>query len=108
MKKYIHEELNQEVRSIAGYYLLEKEERLIYNGREIFYVLVCGVIDNSCCGVGGCRYASVPGYVVEWKNKTDEAGRAVSQVETITDDGSKAEIFGIIQKKETVDQVEFL
>ena len=86
---------------------MEKEERIDYKGRKVLYTVVRGAIDNSCCGVGGWRYVSVPGHVVGWKNKVDEAGRSLTEVETIVDEGSKKEIAGILQDKEAVAQVEF-
>lgn len=107
MRTYTHEELNKEVRSIGGYYIPEEEKRLKYSGREVFYVIGHGVIDNSCCGVGGCRYALIPGYVVAWKNKADETGNLVSEVETIVDKDSKTELAGILKEKETITQIEF-
>ena len=107
IRKYTHEELNMEVQSIAGYYMVEKEESIDYKGRKVLYTVVSGAIDNSCCGVGGWRYASVQGHVVGWKNKADEAGRSMTEVETIVEEDSKREIAGILKDKETVAQVEF-
>ena len=77
-REYTHSELNKEVYSIAGYYIPQKEVKLEYNDREVLYVVGLGVIDSSCCGVGGCRYALVPGYLVSWKNKTNGDGLPVS------------------------------
>lgn len=107
IRRYTHERLNEEVRFIAGYYVPEEETRLDYNGREVLYIVGHAQIDNSCCGVAGCRYALVPGYVAEWKTETDEAGRPVSEVEVIANEGSKRDIAGILQEKEMVSQVEF-
>ena len=104
---YTHEELNKEVRFIAGYYLLEEEKRLNYGEREVLYVIGHAAIDNSCCGVGGCRYALIPGYVVAWKNETNETGNPVSEVETIVDEDSKTELARILKEKEAITQIEF-
>ena len=105
--KYTHEELNKEVRFIAGYYILEEEKRLDYKGKEVLYLIGCSQLDNSCCGVGGCRYALIPGYIIAWKTKTDETGNPVSEVETIVDKDSKTELAEILKNKETITQVEF-
>ena len=107
IRTYTHGSLNKEVRFVAGYYLLEEEKTLQYKGQEVLYVIGHAVIDNSCCGVGGCRYALVPGYLVEWKKNTDKNGDPVSNVEIISDKASKAELAATIQKNEPVTQVEF-
>jgi hypothetical protein len=84
IKEYSHE-LGKEILSISGRYKLEKEEKLEHNGREILYVIGNAVIDSSCCGSGGCRYAVVPGFIVSWKTKTYEGGFQTSEVEPITE-----------------------
>jgi hypothetical protein len=106
-KEYTHAELGQEVRSITGYYIPEKEERLKYKGKEVLYVFGAAVVDNSCCGAGGCGYALVPGYVVKWKNKKSKEGLPVSDVEPIRDNAERQEIAAIVKKKESVNDVNF-
>ena len=107
MRSYTHEELNRDVRFIAGYYRPEEEKRLNYREREVLYVIGHAEIDNSCCGVGGCRYALIPGYITAWKNRTDEAGSPISEVEPIADEDSRAEIAGILQEREIITQIDF-
>ncbi|MFH1625859.1 MAG: hypothetical protein ABID54_12005 [Pseudomonadota bacterium] len=107
IRKYSHEELNREVRSIAGYYVPLEEKKLTYKGREVLYVIGQAAIDNSCCGTGGCRYALIPGYLVEWKNATDDAGNPVSEVETVADEDSKTELARILNEKEAITQIDF-
>ena len=106
-RDYTHEKLKEEVRFIAGYYLPEEEKRFSYNGREVLYIIGFGAIDNSCCGTGGCRYALVPGYILKWKDRTNEDGRPISEIETIKDEDSRAEITGIIRGQETITQIDF-
>ena len=106
-KEYAHVGLNEEIESISGYYMLEEENVLKHNGRDVLYLLGHGVIDSSCCGIGGCRYALVPGYIIGWKIKKDAAGNPVSEVEPISDDKSKAEILGMIRETEIVQQIQF-
>ncbi len=107
-REYIHEELGREIESIAGHYMMEQEVRTSFKGRELFYVLGYGIIDSSCCGEGGCRYALVPGYILEWKTASDEAGRKISEVEPVSDNESRREIEKLIRDKESVQQVNFL
>ena len=107
IKEYTHEELDREVESVSGHYLLEKEVRMMFGGREILCILGHGVFDTSCCGAGGCRYALVPGYLLKWKTASDEAGRKISEVEPVNEDAVRREIEKLIKAKESVQQVNF-
>ncbi|MDY7032667.1 MAG: hypothetical protein SVY10_12270 [Thermodesulfobacteriota bacterium] len=107
IREYIHEELNEEVTFIAGYYIPEDEKKLGYNGREVLYILGHAAVDNSCCGVGGCRYALVPGYLIGWKSKTCDSGKPISEVETISDEDSRRELTRILKEKEIITQIQF-
>lgn len=109
--EYIHQILNDDnssitIKTISGYYTIDKEMSLEYKGKSILCIIGMGVIDSSCCGVGGCRYAGVPGYVIEWKKK-NKSGKPVSEVEPIVDEESKKEISNILKDKESVTQINF-
>lgn len=106
-RAYTHITLNEEVRSIGGHYVLEKEVRLPFNGREVLYVVGMGVVDTSCCGVTGCRYAIVPGYVVNWRIRTNKDDLPVTDVEPIRDEQTKQELVQRIKQAESVQVVEF-
>lgn len=105
-KTYTHA-LKEEVLSISGWYQLEKEERLEYHGREILYVVGQGVVDASCCGYGGCRYAVVPGFIVSWKSSTEADGPPTSMVEPVREQALRDEIRRLIEQREGVSQVQF-
>ncbi len=107
MEKYIHEDLNEEVHSISGYYLYIEEGTLSFKGRNVLYLSGVGVVDNSCCGAGGCPFVRVPGYVVSWKDKTDAAGRAVTTVEPVTDEADKKEIQRLLDSRYPYSQISF-
>jgi hypothetical protein len=107
LREYVHQELNQEVVAIGGHYVLTKEVRLPFRGREVLYLAGYAVFDTTCCGVGGCAYAVVPGFIVRWKDKTTQDGLAVSQVEPIYDEAIQREIQRLIVQKEVVQQVQF-
>jgi hypothetical protein len=104
--EYTHE-LNREVLSISGRYTLEKEERIAYKGMVLLYVIGNAVVDSSCCGYGECRYAVVPGFVVEWKSGTNKGGLPTSEVEPVRSEKSQKEIRKLIEQKECITQVEF-
>ncbi|UCD56078.1 MAG: hypothetical protein JSV16_09500 [Candidatus Hydrogenedentota bacterium] len=106
-REYTHIELNVEVQSIGGRYVLEKEVRMPYHGEEVLYVVGTGVVDTSCCGMGGCRYAIVPGYVLDWKYRTDGHSRPVSEVEPIRDEEIREELRQCIMRDELVQLVDF-
>jgi hypothetical protein len=107
IRRYVHQELNQEITAIGGHYALTKEVRLPFRGREVLYLVGCAVVDTSCCGAGGCAYALVPGFILEWRSQTDGDGLAVSQVEPIRDEAIQREIGRLIEEAEPVHQVTF-
>ena len=92
---------------MAGYYTPLKEVRLKYNNREALYVVGQAVIESSCCGSGSRGYAIVPGYILNWQNKTNEAGLPVSEVEPISDKLAREDINRIIKETEVNSQIEF-
>jgi hypothetical protein len=104
---YVHPELHQEVTAIGGHYMFVKEACLPFRGREVLYLVGYAVFDTTCCGPGGCAYALVPGYVVQWKHSTDQDGRAVSLVEPIRDEAVQREIARCIERVDMVHQVQF-
>jgi hypothetical protein len=82
--------LMKEVQSISGWYQLDKEEKLEHGGKEYLYLVGNGVVDSSCCGVGGCFYAVVPGAILSWKSDTNEEGVETSELEPVADEETRA------------------
>ncbi len=105
-KDYTHE-LGQEVRSISGGYELDREGTLEIDGCTIVYAVGNAVLDSSCCGLWGCRFAVVPGIVVRWKHKQSQQGIAVSEVDPIADDQLTKRITELLKQMEGVTQVQF-
>ena len=105
--EYVHQPLHQEVVAIGGTFLLVKELRLLFKGRELLYVVGHAVFDNTCCGTGGCAYALVPGFVREWKSET-KSGLAVSRVEPIHHRFTQDQVRQMIEKREVVQGISFL
>jgi hypothetical protein len=60
MEEYIHEDMNEEIRSISGYYQYLEEGTLSFNGRDVLYLVGVGVVDNSCCGRALCPLSGFP------------------------------------------------
>lgn len=105
-RTYVHE-LNREIRSISGWYMLEKEERITHRGKDYVYAVGLGVAETSCCGRGEWIYAVVPGAVLKWKSQTDDQGLSLSEVEPVSDPVIQEELRRIIVEKEDVSQVNF-
>jgi hypothetical protein len=105
--EYVHQGLNRQITAIGGHYVLAKEVRLPFLGREILYLVGHAAFDTTCCGPGGCAYALVPGFVASWHSSQTEDGLAVSQLEPIDDADTQNEIRLLIERLETVQQVMF-
>ena len=104
--KFVHQELNEDIHALAGYYTPLKEVRLKYNGREVLYIIGNVVVEASCCGSARWNYALVPGFINKWHNETNEDGCPVTEVEIIKDDNTRKEIIKTIQEKERVTSVD--
>jgi hypothetical protein len=103
IKDYIHQELGEDIESISGTYTPLKESRVKHNGRDVLYAIGTAIVDTACCGSGSFVYATVPGYVVNWKEREDESGSLVSQVELIEDETIKREIAQALKEAESIE-----
>ncbi len=106
-ERVVHPRLNQQVTAIGGWYALVQEARLPYQGREILYWVGYGAFDTTCCGVGGCGYALVAGFVIEWKREINTDGLPVSVVEPIRDEATQTQVRKLIQKQQMVQETRF-
>jgi hypothetical protein len=106
-RTYAHIPLDEEVTAIGGYYILEKEVRMPFRGEEVLYVIGMSLIDSSCCGVTGCKYAIVPGYILDWRSGSNADGLMTTEVQPILDKETRQEITGLIKESDLVQQVEF-
>ena len=105
--EYVHQGLNQQITAIGGHYVLVKEVRLPYDGREFLYLVGHAAYDSTCCGTGGCAYALVPGLVASWHSSQTEDGLGISRLEPIKDAEAQNKIRRLIERSETVQQVIF-
>jgi hypothetical protein len=104
---FVHPQLGREVTAIGGHYVFTREIRLPCDGREILYLVGYAVLDTTCCGVGGCAYVVVPGYIKKWKYKFDRNDFPISKVESIRNRIDQKQVRNLIQKREMVFQVNF-
>lgn len=106
--EFVHPRLGETITAIGGHYAFTKEARLTLDGREILYLVGYGAVDTSCCGMGGCIYAVVPGYVRTSHTETRSADvRTISLVEPVEEETRKA-VAAALKEKEGVMQVHFL
>ena len=104
---FVHPRLGREVTAIGGHYVFGKEIRLPYNGRDLLYFVGYAVLDSTCCGVGGCAYVLVPGFIRQWKYKKNQGDCYISKMDPIRDHSVQKDVRRLIQKKEMVFQVTF-
>ena len=105
-REFVHN-AEEEVRSISGGYVWDKELRLKWQDREVLCLVGNATVDSSCCGVGGCRFAYIPGFILGFHVRQNEAGHWVSQVEPVPDTPERIELRRILEKRELVQQVRF-
>ncbi len=107
VREYTHLEPGLEVEGLSGHYTVDKEIKLEVGEREVLIILGSAMWDKSCCGIGGCRFATIPGYIVDYKARTNNAGEPVSDVEVIDDEVLQKQIKKQIEASEYVQQVNF-
>jgi hypothetical protein len=106
--KFNHPALFEEVTAIGGHYSFVKEGTLCLNDKMVLYFVGLGSVDSSCCGVGGCIYAYVPGYIIENDNiKYDENGNRISEIAAVEIE-MRPDVADILKLSENVTQVIFL
>jgi hypothetical protein len=107
MIDYVHPELNEEITAIGGHYVLTQEIRMPFQRKSLLYIVGHAVFDTSCCGVGGCGYVLVPGFILKWKYKKTESGHSVSRLKPIRNQTIQRDVKRLIEKREIVHQVQF-
>ena len=106
--EYVHYPLDTEVNAIGGRYVFTDEFRVPFAGRELFYLVGHALFDSTCCGFGGCRYALVRGFIIDWKKKKNSEGLFITTIERVIDQAEQREIQDIINSRVTVNQIKFM
>lgn len=107
-KDFIHPVINSEIISIAGHYLYQQEIRIPFREKELLYLTGYYIIDTSCCGTGGCVFATIPGFIDQWHYRYTEEGTPVSLVEPIEDTETRSEVITLIKQREISQQFNFV
>ena len=100
-------EVGVTIRFISGEYEIEKEGMIEIDGRQVLYSIGNAMVDSSCCGKWGCRYALVHGYVRNHKFEQNATGLFISEVEPITSEDTQEIIKMLLYNEEAVHQVQF-
>ncbi len=106
--EYVHQPLNREVRSVSGGYVLDREEVVFVNGRQVLCIAGVGIVDTACCGMGGSRYVLVPGWLLSFKSRKNAEGLFVSEVERITEPADREAVSGAVGFLAPTAPVQFL
>jgi hypothetical protein len=107
--EFVHPELNQRVDFFGGGYLFTEEGKLDYRGKEVLYLVGMAGIESSCCGIGGCAFIKVPGYIRTWEKGRSESGQPISEVERIDARDQQIEIQEFLKERHPgFSQIEFL
>lgn len=99
LPEYTHYPLNEEIRSIGGYYKVLQEGVLDFEGKKVLYTLRGAHVDTACCGPGGMGFVSVAGYIVSWKSEKNEDDLPVSEVKHVTDREARKRIQSALKQK---------
>jgi len=106
--EYTHTPLDEPVEFVAGSYQIESEHKLLYEDREILYLM--GSTSELCGCCGSCdslRFITVPGFIVAWKSRGNDAGFPVTDIEFVADEKNRIKIKKILQQEHHVLNVQF-
>ncbi|OFW57386.1 MAG: hypothetical protein A2W01_07045 [Candidatus Solincola sediminis] len=97
MAEYVHQQIGEEIRSMAGYYMVLEERVLEYKGRTVLHLIEAAAADTSCCGGAGLGFIMVPGYINALRTCQNEEGLWLSDVDPIKDEEERREITALIK-----------
>ncbi|MFW6056384.1 MAG: hypothetical protein ACOC9B_03655 [Chloroflexota bacterium] len=105
--RYVHLPEGGDMHSGHGMSAQWSERTISHKGRDVLYLLTDAVVDTVCCGDRVFHYATVLGYVEDWKKERNEAGLPVSIVNAVVEESAREEIERLLQDKEPDVQVSF-
>ena len=109
--RYIHRSPKQESNEIItnpGVQFRSFDEICLdVDEKKLLYTTEIEVVDMSCCGTSTSGFATVYGYVDQWKSRQTEQGDFISFIEPIRDEAKKREISQMIKEKDMVGHVNF-
>jgi len=105
--RYVHLPEGSDEQSGHGVRAHWGERTATHRGREVLYLVTDAVVDTVCCGDRVFHYATVLGYVTDWKSSLDASGLPVSFVEPVSDPTIRKEIEDLLKRDDAELQVSF-
>ena len=105
--EYVHLPEGSDAHSGHGVKAHWDERTVRHAGRDVLYLLTDAVVDTVCCGDRVFHYATVLGYVREWRTRTTNSGQQVSLVDPVSDAVAQSDIEAVLKKQDPELQVTF-
>jgi len=105
--EYVHLPEGSDAHSGHGVKAHWDERTVRHAGRDVLYLLTDAVVDTVCCGDRVFHYATVLGYVKEWRTRMTDSGQAVSLIEAVTEPAMQSEIEALLKQEDRGLQVTF-
>lgn len=97
--EFTHPDLDQEVRTLSGYYVAREEHVLTHKERDVLYIVGDACIDSSCCGAASWSYIQVPGFLLRKHMRGGGEQPVVSEIEMISDKTDRRQITETLTKE---------
>jgi hypothetical protein len=105
--QYIHLPEGSDAHSGHGVQAHWDERKVSYRGREVLYLLTDAVVDTVCCGDRVFHYATVLGYITDWKATHTDSGQPVSIIEPVSVAAEQDDIGAMLKAEDQELQVSF-
>jgi hypothetical protein len=105
--RYVHLPEGSDEQSGHGVRAHWGERTASLRDRDVLYLVTDAVVDTVCCGDRVFHYATVLGYVTEWKTGKDASGLPVSFIEPVADPAARQEIEDLLKQDDAELQVSF-
>ena len=99
MSEHTHVAYGTEITLMSVIFTVTAEGCLAYGNRNLLYIEGLTIVGSACCGMIECRIIHVPGFVVSWHYKIDNAsGNPLSKVEPIHDPSTLKDVKKLLFK----------
>jgi hypothetical protein len=97
--EYLHVAEGAEITLRSEILKVSAEGCLTYDNRNLLYIEGITTVGSACCGMIECRVIYVPGFIISWHYKKDDAsGRPLSKVVPITEPSTLADVKKLLCK----------